>query len=129
MKTKTIFIAVAGAVLLGIGITSVALVNLDDSPAPQVQQQEQQQPAEEQQSAELISFTAEPDKNVLEQLTAHAVVETKDSQYGAYVDSINGKKGGDDGKYWVFYVDGQMAQVGAEAYTTKGGELIEWKFE
>jgi hypothetical protein len=127
MKTKTTLLAVFAAVLLGIGVTSITLINLDNAPEPQAQERQQQAVAGE--SDELISFTAEPGKNVLEQLTAHATVETKDSAYGVYVDSIDGKKGGDGGKYWTFYVDGKMAQVGAEAYVTNGGELIEWKFE
>jgi|SRR5688572_15099782 hypothetical protein len=127
MKTKKLLIAVFGAVLLAIGVTSVALINLDDSPKNEQQQSQQKSTTEEQ--SDTVRFTAEADKNVLEQLTTHAEVVTKDSQYGAYVDSINGKTGGDGGKYWTFYVDGQMAQIGAEAYITKGGEVVEWKFE
>lgn len=128
MKTKTTLTAIFGAVLLAIGVTSIVLINLDDSPKNPPQKSEQKQ-APTQEQVETVRFVAEPDMNVLEQLTQHAEVETKDSQYGAYVDSINGKKGGEGGKYWTFYVDGEMAQVGAEAYVTKGGEVIEWKFE
>lgn len=62
-------------------------------------------------------------------LKAEADVVTKDSAYGPYVDTINGVVGGTDGKYWAFYVNGQMAQVGADAYVTKAGDKIEWKFE
>lgn len=127
MKTKNTLIAVFVAVLLAIGVTSLVLISLDDSPK-KAQQSQQQKPATKEQ-AETVRFTAEADKSVLEQLKTHADVVTKDSQYGAYVDSINGKVGGDGGKYWTFYVDGEMAQIGAEAYITEGGEVVEWKFE
>jgi hypothetical protein len=77
----------------------------------------------------VVRFTAEKDKTVLEQLQAREKVTVKDSQYGPYVESINGLKGGTDNKYWSFYVDGQMANIGAGEYKTKGGETITWKFE
>jgi ABC-type uncharacterized transport system ATPase component len=77
----------------------------------------------------VVQFTAEKDKTVLEQLRTREKVTVKDSQYGPYVDSINGVKGGTDNKYWSFYVDGQMANIGAGEYKTKGGETITWKFE
>jgi hypothetical protein len=77
----------------------------------------------------VIEFTAVKDKTVLEQLQSKAKVEVKDSQYGPYVDSINGVKGGTDNKYWSYYVNGQMANIGAGEYVAKGGETVTWKFE
>ncbi len=80
-------------------------------------------------AATVVQFTAQADKTVLEQLKQKANVVTKDSQYGQYVDSIDGIKGGTDGKFWGYYVDGQMANIGAGEYKTKGGENVVWKFE
>lgn len=77
----------------------------------------------------IVQFTAERDKTVLEQLQAREKVTVKDSQYGSYVESINDLKGGTDNKYWSFYVNGQMANIGAGEYKTKGGETVTWKFE
>ncbi len=76
-----------------------------------------------------VSYDGVEGKNALELLKTKATVVTKDSAYGEYVDSINGVAGGTDGKYWAFYVNGQMAQVGAADYKTKAGDKIEWKFE
>jgi hypothetical protein len=88
------------------------------------------QVAASQQQADAVSFIAKKDKTVLQQLKVAADnVKTKASSYGEYVESIGTLKGGTDGKYWTFYVDGKMASVGADVYTTKGGEKIEWKFE
>lgn len=77
-----------------------------------------------------VSYTGKKGVTALVQLkeTADGVV-TKSSSYGDYVDGIGERKGGTDGKYWSFYVDGKMASVGAGAYVSKGGEKIEWKFE
>lgn len=76
-----------------------------------------------------INFTATGTETVLDQLKAiNSSVVTKETELGAYVDSINGLKGGTDGKYWTYYVNGTMGSVGADAYTPKKGETIEWKF-
>lgn len=132
-KTKTIIITAFAAVAVAIGVTTVVLVNQPaGAPADNQQNTSTQQTQAETQAENneyLVSFTAEADKSVLDQLKTHAEVVTKDSSFGVYVDSINGVVGGTDGKYWAYYVDGEMAQVGASEYVTKGGEVVEWKFE
>jgi hypothetical protein len=81
-------------------------------------------------AATIVTFTAAPDKTVLEQLQAREKVTIKqDPQYGAFVESINGLKSGTDNKYWSYYVNGQMANIGAGEYKTAGSEEIVWKFE
>lgn len=81
------------------------------------------------QQAQEVSYTGEAGKTALAQLkeTTENVV-TKTSSMGEYVDSIGELKGGQDGKYWTFYVDGVMASIGADGYVAKGGEAIVWKF-
>jgi hypothetical protein len=76
-----------------------------------------------------ISYDGVEGKTALELLKAKATVITKDSSYGEYVDTVNGVTGGTDGKYWAFYVNGSLAQVGAADYQTKAGDKIVWKFE
>jgi len=77
-----------------------------------------------------ITYAAEPGITSLEQLKREASdVVTQQSEYGEYIESIEGYKGGDEGKYWSFYVDGVMSDVGAGSYTQKGGEEIVWKFQ
>jgi len=61
--------------------------------------------------------------------TKYPDIQTKKSDFGEYVDSINDIAGGTDGKYWLFYINGQMASVGADAYVTKDGDVIQWRFE
>lgn len=129
MKTKTVIISVLAAVAVAIGVTTVVLINQPAQEQSNTAASVEQAPPAETQGENVVSFTAEPGKTVLDQLKTKATVEVKESSFGPYVDSINGKVGGTDNKYWSFYIDGQLAQVGAAEYTTTGGELIEWKFE
>lgn len=127
-KQKLIAGLVLGFVLIAGG--SAAAVNIaagDDEhkPAASAQPENTQQNAGH--NNQNVTFIAVAGKTVLEQLQQKADVKVKNSDFGAFVESINGISGG--GKYWVFYVDGQMAQTGAGNYKTKGGEKIEWKFE
>lgn len=77
-----------------------------------------------------IVYTAIPGETSLEQLKKEADgVITKTSEFGEYVDTIEGHQGGTDGKYWSFYIDEVMSSIGADSYTQKGGEIITWKFQ
>jgi hypothetical protein len=76
-----------------------------------------------------ISYKGVQGKNALALLQTHAQVSVKSSSYGPYVDAINGVRGGTSGKYWMFYVNGKQASVGAGSYITKVGDFIEWKFQ
>jgi hypothetical protein len=123
IKTRVLTGGIAAAIL-AMGITAVVLINKPPASTTQAVQGAQ---ASQQQSDNHVTFVATKGTNVLDQLKVHATVETKNSQYGPFVDAINGKK--EEGKFWSFYVDGQMAQVGAAEYVTQGGEKIEWKLE
>ncbi len=49
-------------------------------------------------------------------------------QYDSYfIDSIAGIGG--EGKYWIYYVNGKMGEVGADKKIVKEGDEIEWKLE
>ncbi len=49
-------------------------------------------------------------------------------QYDSYfVDSIAGAGG--DGKFWIYYVNGVMGEVGADKKVVGEGDIIEWRLE
>ena len=49
---------------------------------------------------------------------------------GMFVEEINGiKNNSQDNKYWIYYINGQSAQVGISNYTIKPNDVIEWKYE
>jgi hypothetical protein len=78
--------------------------------------------------ADYVSYPGQDGKNALELLKSHTKVQTKSSSFGDMVVAINGKDGANK-KYWTFYINGEMAQVGAGAYTTKNADKIEWKLQ
>ncbi|MBN1859984.1 MAG: DUF4430 domain-containing protein [Candidatus Thermoplasmatota archaeon] len=45
------------------------------------------------------------------------------------VNSINNAIGGTDGKYWQYYVNGQLPSVGADKYPLTNGDRVTWSFE
>jgi len=75
-----------------------------------------------------LAYRGQDGKTALALLKQHATVVTKSSSLGEYVVSINGNNGGGS-KYWIFYVNGQESQVGADAYTTKNTDLVQWKLQ
>ncbi|MDD3734891.1 MAG: DUF4430 domain-containing protein [Candidatus Pacebacteria bacterium] len=56
-------------------------------------------------------------------------VVKKDSDFGVMIESIGDKKNGDDGKYWMFYINGELSPVGVSEAKVKPGDTVEFKFE
>lgn len=56
-------------------------------------------------------------------------LKTKIYDIGVFVEAIGDKEGGQDGKYWMYYVNGQFAQIAADRNKIKAGDRVEWKFE
>lgn len=59
---------------------------------------------------------------------SHKIVVKKYS-FGSLVESIDGVINGTDKKYWIYYVNGKTAEVGADQYKLQQGDVVEWKFE
>jgi hypothetical protein len=125
--TISVIITLALVVLTGATAGVLGILNArDDAPVQKAATTQKN----EVRPATTVRFTAIADKTVLEQLRTQAgEVTVKDSSYGEYVEAIDGLKGGTDNKYWTYYVNGQMANIGAGEYVAKGGEEIVWKFE
>lgn len=81
-----------------------------------------------QEQSQGISYKGVDGKNALELLDAGYEIETQKFDFGQMVQSINGQKAGTD-EFWAFYVNGEMAQVGAGDYQTKNSDTISWKLE
>ena len=45
------------------------------------------------------------------------------------IDSINGDINGDNGRYWQYYVNGELPMIGCDKYMVSNGDHIEWSFE
>lgn len=55
--------------------------------------------------------------------------ETKSYSTGVLIESINGQKNGTNNKYWILYVNGESAQVGADQQLVQAGDKIEFRFQ
>lgn len=57
-------------------------------------------------------------------------VNASDSEYGMYVQGINGLAGGDFGDMsgWMFEVNGEMAGVGCSEYELAAGDVVTWLY-
>lgn len=115
-------------VVVAIGIWAVATANLNEPVKTAEINTEQTKPSAR--TRTYISYIADSGMTSLQQLFKEADdVITEESEFGEYVASIEGHKGGTDGKYWSFYIDGKLSNVGADTYIQKGQEKIEWKFQ
>jgi len=76
----------------------------------------------------VISYDGQDGKTALQILDEKYDIKTEQSSIGVFVNSIDGTDNTND-SYWMFYVDGQLAPVGADQYKTKAGEKIEWRYE
>lgn len=75
-----------------------------------------------------ISYQGQTGTDALTLLKHHANVQTKHYSFGDMVTAIDGVAGSGP-KYWTFYVNGRMSDVGAQAYTTKNSDTLLWKLQ
>ncbi len=129
-KTKKLLTIVLAVLVIAAGGLAWTLSQRNDTATSKTNQSPAASTAKTtKQNTEPVAYAGQEGKNALELLEQNATIVTKDSAYGKYVDTINGVQGGTDGKYWAFYVNDQLAQVGAADYATKATDKIEWKFE
>ncbi len=70
--------------------------------------------------------------SLLEELAAKENFEIETTLYpemGILVESINGFKGGNDNKWWQYWVNDKLGEVAADRKKIKGDDVIEWKFD
>jgi len=48
---------------------------------------------------------------------------------GVFIEAIGNKENGEDGKYWLYYVNGEMPQLAANKQLLSSGDKVEFKFE
>lgn len=132
-NNKLLIGLIAIIVVIGLTIGALALyqANQDSTtPAPASDSQQAAEPAAGELGRTEISYQATAGITSLEQLKLEAEnVVVSESEYGELVESIEGHESGTDGNYWSFYINGEMAQVGAGAYIQEEGDVIEWKFQ
>jgi len=76
-----------------------------------------------------ISYQGVEGKDALELLKDSHEVETQKFDFGELVTSIDGQASDPSANFWAFYLNGELATVGAGDYQTKSGDRIEWKLD
>ena len=66
-----------------------------------------------------------------EALIAEGLIKGHETEYGLYVDSVNGiaLDWDKDGKYWAFYIDGEYAMTGVDTTEITEGATYAFKPE
>lgn len=75
-----------------------------------------------------IAYDGQEGKTALAILQETHKAEVQESSMGSFVAAIDDTENQTD-TFWMLYVDGKLASVGADQYKTKDGEKIEWRFE
>ena len=118
--------AAFAALVLAVGLAACGAAPATDGSAASGADESQEQQA-------TISVTVEIDATAGEGESTTADVdlpEGADSDYGMYVQGINGLAGGDFGDMsgWMFEVNGEMAEVGCSQYELKAGDVVTWTY-
>lgn len=129
-KLETIII---WAIILLLGVAYGVLSNNAKAPTNDnaVQQVQNANPESIQQvpASSLVRYNGEEGRTAMDLLKAKYLVQTQSfGDMGEFVKSINGVEP-DTTHFWGFYVNGSIAQVGADMYVTKPSDQVEWKLE
>lgn len=54
-------------------------------------------------------------------------IETKQYDFGVFIESINGKKNTED-RAWIYYVNGTAGSVASDKQELSDGDIVEWSF-
>ena len=70
-------------------------------------------------------------ETVGEALEAEGILKGHDTEYGLYIDAVNGVEldWERDGKYWAFYINGEYAQSGVDTTNVEEGAVYTFKPE
>ena len=56
-------------------------------------------------------------------------LKTKTYNIGIFIEVMGDKENGQDGKYWLYYVNGEIPMIASNKYKIKNGDMVEFKFE
>lgn len=79
-------------------------------------------------SNKTFSYFPTGNASALETLEKNNIVNATNSKYGAFVNCINSVCSGNN-YYWMYYINGKSASVGASSYFPKSNDTIEFKYE
>ena len=142
MVLKKLFLLLStGLVLVGCSADTKEAPEGTEAPVVEdVEDSEANSSEEEQVNADiLISIDGETLADLSKEITVPEgtyLLDVMEAEYdivdegAGFVSSINGNEHDVDAeRYWLFYVNDEMASVGAADYEIEEGDVIEWKLE
>ena len=139
MALKKLFLLLSTGLVL-VGCSADTKEAPEGTEAPVVEDSEANSSEEEQVNADiLISIDGETLADLSKEITVPEgtyLLDVMEAEYdivdegAGFVSSINGNEHDVDAeRYWLFYVNDEMASVGAADYEIEEGDVIEWKLE
>lgn len=67
----------------------------------------------------------------MDKLRNNGEINFKEKTYiglGKFIDEINGVRG-NGSEFWIYYVNGNKAQIGVSNYRINPGDVVSWKYE
>lgn len=81
----------------------------------------------------LVAYQGDTAFSILERCSQKNGFSVDSTYYAQFdstlINSINNAVGGTDGKYWQYYVNGQLPNIGADKCMLTNGNLLKWSFE
>lgn len=56
-------------------------------------------------------------------------LQTKSFDIGVMIEAIGSKENGQDGKYWLYYLNGEMPMISVDKQMIVSGDILEFRFE
>lgn len=123
------------SIILLASLAGLAYIFLKPSPGPSVSESQVKFAARQtviygdSRADALTELQVTEGETALDVLLRTHQVETKQYSFGVLVEGIDGVKSGDGGRYWIYYVNGESASVGAGDYQVLPGDELEWRFQ
>ena len=57
------------------------------------------------------------------------ILKTRSYDLGIFIEAIGDRENGQEGKYWLYYVNEEMPMVASDKNEVKPGDKVEFKFE
>lgn len=67
--------------------------------------------------------------DLLKSGTENLNLKTKEYSIGIMIEAIGDKENGQDGKYWMYYINGKLAGVSADKQKLAADDKVEFRFE
>lgn len=128
--SKGVWVVIITLIIAGGAFWLVSANNSSDTNDAEQNQTEQAAPANEivfNADGTVAAYDGVPGEIALTTLKSLTDVSVQESAYGEFVTGINGVEADSSTNFWGFYVNGEMATVGAGEYVAEEGDQIEWQ--